>query len=389
MKTPTGGQIGILTMAVSCLITPGVDTGAKEARTFSQGQYLRLMNKALDGVIDKCRNQPRHELVFSANLFFAHEVCIKAMPLEILTKYVDALKAAGVNRIDINMGLFPWLNNHEETIGKYDALVRHIRQANLQLAVNPQYSGMYHKFRTFDDWATAALKVYPRIAGRYQPEILVVVHEPTVMNDRMGIHAGPERWRDFVRRAARAIRSVSPRSRCGAGILAGRPSERRYFEAFLLLDELDAISFDIYRISGLGAANKMIPQARKRGKSVYIEETWRPPYYVQRSGRDETLDAISAKGIGDQVFQALDAKWLTAMILYANAWRLEAVTPFWTQTFFKYVTGDGNALDPSYNRQVVEAIKAGEVTKTFDAFKALIQQQEKLLSNTVRQTSVD
>jgi hypothetical protein len=216
MKLIIGALISILVVAGSIFMVTDASVCAKEVKTFTQQQYLILMDKALDAIIEKCRKQPQHRLIFSANLFFAHEVCIKNMPLETLKKYVDALKEAGVHRIDINMGLFPWLDNHQETIQKYDALIDHIHHAKLQLAINPQYSVMYHKFGKFDDWKTAALKVYPEIAQRYQPDIFVVVHEPTVMNGRMGINVSPKKWRDFTQQAAIAVKEVSPGSRCGA-----------------------------------------------------------------------------------------------------------------------------------------------------------------------------
>ena len=69
------------------------------------------------------------------------------------------------------------------------------------------------------------------------------------------------------------------------------------------------------------------------------------------------------------------SKWLETIALYASTWGLEAVTPFWTQTFFKYVKKDGDALDPNYNQQVIEAINKGKRTKTFEAFKTIIQQK--------------
>lgn len=364
-------------LALSILMITDVAVEAKEVKVITQRQYLTLMDKALDAIIEKCRQEPQHPIIFSANLFFAHEVTIKNMPLETLKKYVDALREAGVHRIDINMGLFPWLNNHQKTIQKYDALIDYIRQAELELAINPQYSTRYHKFDTFEDWRTAAFKTYPLIARRYQPDVFIIVHEPTVMNDRMGIDVSPMKWRNFTQMAARAVKKASPKSRCGAGVLVALPSEKAFFNEFIKLEELDIVTIDIYAIKGIDTANKMIPRAKRRGKSVYIEETWRPAYYVPQAGKPETLDSISAKGIGNEAFQDLDAKWLYAMTLYANTWRLEAVTPFWTQTFFLYVNADGDALNPGYNRQVIEAIHKGERTKTFDAFKAIIQKYGK------------
>ena len=373
MKLQIRALITVLVMAGSIFMVPDDRVCANEVRALTQQQYLFLMDKALDTIIEKCRKQPQHRLIFSANLFFAHEVSIKNMPLETLKKYVDALKEAGVHRIDINMGLFPWLDNQRETIQKYDALIHHIRQAKLQLAINPQYSTMYHTFDNFEDWKTAAFKIYLKIAQRYQPDIFIIVHEPSVMNDRMGINVSPTKWRQFTRMTARAVKKVSPVSRCGAGVLVVLESEKPFFNEFLKVEELDIITIDIYAIKGINTANKMIPKAKRRGKVVYIEETWRPAYYVPQAGRRETLDTISAKGIGNEAFQELDAKWLKTMALYAGTWGLEAVTPFWTQTFFKYVNEGGGALDPNYNRQVIEAINKGERTSTFEAFKAIVQ----------------
>lgn len=349
-----------------------------EAPVLTQEQYLTFMNKALDSIIEKCRKLPQQNLLFSANLFFAHEVCIKNMPLETLKKYVDALKEVGVHRIDINMGLFPWLDNHHETIQKYDTLIGHIRHHKLQLAINPSFNvGFHHKFSTFKEWTESALKVYPEIAARYKPDVFIVLHEPTTIAGRFsrsGIKISSNEWYEFVRKVARAVKKASPATRVGAGVLTYLPEEQQHFTKFLSFEEIEIVTMDIYTVKGLDRANKMISDAKKQGKSIYIEETWRPAYYTGKI-EVESLDQISANGIGHADFQALDVKWLEAMSLYAGAWGLEAVTPFFTQTFFKYVKEDGNALAPDYNLKVIEAINKGERTKTFWAFKDIIQKK--------------
>jgi hypothetical protein len=62
------------------------------------------------------------------------------------------------------------------------------------------------------------------------------------------------------------------------------------------------------------------------------------------------------------------------MTLYAASLGLEAITPFWTQTFFAYVPEDWSGLDPRYNRRVVEAVLRGERTPTYRSFEALIRE---------------
>ena len=59
------------------------------------------------------------------------------------------------------------------------------------------------------------------------------------------------------------------------------------------------------------------------------------------------------------------------MFRYASALGLEAVTPFWPQPWFTYVDGEGDALDPGYNRAAVAAAAAGKRTRYFEALRQL------------------
>jgi hypothetical protein len=119
----------------------------------------------------------------------------------------------------------------------------------------------------------------------------------------------------------------------------------------------------------------MIKSAKKAGKGVYIEETWRPPYYIPESGQKVSLEIYISTGIGDRTFQKLDVKWFEAMTRYANAWELEAVTPFWMQTFFLYVGENepNGALEAPYNKGVAAAISNNKRTETFYSFKEIIE----------------
>ena len=344
-------------------------TGPRAGLTMEQ--YRERLEGGLAAVDAITARQERHPLRFGANLFFAHEGLIEHVPLDVLEKEIDAFHAMGLDRVDINMGLFPWRDRDEGIIAKYDAVVRRIRDAGMDLAINPQYSPVRHRISSLDAWTRASLPVYEQIARRYRPEILVTVHEPTTMNARMGVDAGPREWKEFAQAAARTVKRVSPTTRCGAGALA---SEAEYFMAFLGLSDLDVLSVDIYGLKGLKGLNRMIGMAHRAGKPVYIEETWRPPYTSPRARRRKSLETISATGIGLLAFQGLDAAWLRAMTGYASAWKLESITPFWTQTFFKYVSKRGDGLGREYNVEVMEAIRRGERTATYRAYQDLIRE---------------
>jgi len=330
--------------------------------------YKRLLGNALRSSIEKFKPYAVRRLKFRVNLFFAHETAIKNTPLDVLKSKVDSFKEAGVYGIDINMGLYPWLDKDEETIKKYDSLIEHIRKQKLQLVVSPVYSVVYHKIKDYDDWCRKATSVWVEIARRYKPDIFVVIHEPTTQNTRMGLKFTPKQWAEFVAKTAKKIKEVSHKTECGAGVLH---TEYEYFKEFLKTEELKYISFDCYDLKGLKKVNEMIKEAKKANKIVYIEETWRPPHIPPKTAKN--LDSYMAEGIGLAEFADIDCLWLELITIYASIWNMDAVTPFWTQTFFKYVEDNGNALSKDYNSKVFEAIKRGERTKTFHKLVELIK----------------
>ncbi len=353
------------------VVPPGAE--AQRGRRMQRGggiskdQYLAAMSAALDRLGANQRSPGRGRVQVHANLFLAHEAFIASTPLDTLKRAVDAFKAAGIAQVDLNMGLFPWADGDEGTMKKYDAIVEHIRSSGMRVAVNPQYSPVRHKVNGFDDWRRQALPVYGQIAGRYKPDGFVVVHEPTTMASRLGAgRTTPSQWADFAREAAKLVKEKSPKSRIGAG---GLDTEQEYFNAFAKLKEIDVLTMDVYNLRSRPRYEEMARTAGQNGKPVYIEETWRPPYFQPEPGR--TLDQISAKSVGDGSFEALDAKWIRAMASWAAAHRVEAITPFWMQTFFAY-GGDGTeAFDPQYLRQVMAAIDKGERTATYKALRDL------------------
>ncbi len=331
-----------------------------------QQQYMYKMDAALKLTDHRMAGKPRHPLLLAANLFFAHGAAIAHVPLDTLLKYVDALHDAGAGRVDINLSLDPWRDGDQGVIKKYDAVIARVRQDGMQLGINPEFNRSNDKTYGFKAWTADALKYYPEIAKRYHPEVFAVIHEPTTMAARMGEKISANDWIVFAQEAIVAVRSESPHTRCGVGLL---PQEWAYTKRILMLHGLDALSVDIYSLDGLKILNGMIAEAKKAKKSVYVEETWRTPNVT---GHEGTLEAWSSVGIGNAAYEALDQRWNETIANYASVWGMDAVTPFWTQTFFLYVNDahDG-ALDPAYNGRVIEAIDKGLRTDTFRAYQKL------------------
>ena len=334
--------------------------------------YAQKMSEALREVVQQLPRE-RKRIEFSLNLFIAHEAWIQATPQDALLKAVDAFKEAGADRVDINPGLTGWLDNDQRIVAKYDAAVERIRKYGMKLVLNPQYSPIKHKMSSFSEWQDKAMKLYTELARRYQPDIFVVSHEPSTMSARLGKKVTISDWVSFVRQAAKAVKQQSPKTRIGAGGLA---SEEDYFYSFVALPEVEVLTLDIYNLKDLKTYNKMIYAARERGKPVYIEETWRSPYFQPKPGM--TADKASMQNIGNKEFEVLDSQWIRTMTAYAQAQGLEAITPIWMFTFFKYVDGQGNVDDPSYNRAMIEAIMKDERTSTFQTIQELVKENQRL-----------
>lgn len=148
MFAPTGRLM--LAAIVAGLALPLAQAQMPAQRGLTPERYERLLNAALDRVM-RTAGEPRGPLIVATNLFLAHEAVVAAVPTDALTKAVDAFKEAGLGRVDINMGLFPWLDGDQATITKYDAVVDRIRRAGMQLAINPQYYPVKHRVSSIEE----------------------------------------------------------------------------------------------------------------------------------------------------------------------------------------------------------------------------------------------
>ena len=336
-----------------------------------QAAYIKDLSSSLERLLSILKDKPAHPLLFSANLVFARSDILPYIPTDALLQYVDALKEAGARRIDINLSIDPWRDHREEVIQKYDALVDHIHQAGLELAINPDYGAREDRTYSFDSWQADTLRYDADIARAYHPNIFIVVHEPTTLTARMGEDVLPRQWSVFAEKAIRIIKEASPQTRCGVGLLDYE--RENYLTPFLSVDGLDLLSLDIYTLRGLNTYNEMIAAAKAKGKAVYIEETWRPAYTdAGQALATKNLEDYTSSGVGDARYEAVDARWLIALARYASVWNLEAVTPFWTQTFFLYSPdGHTGGLDPDYNKEVISALHSGRRTQTFKTYQRL------------------
>lgn len=339
-------------------------------------QYLQTTDSQITQIMQDDARLPRKPITFSANLTLAYGTLIKQVPTNVLLAAADALKEAGVERIDMNPSVTDVRDPEAEA--KYDALIRHIRSLGLKVALNPEYEQPKRHGVTFAQFQKNALERYAEWAARYKPDEFVVVHEPTTMNNRMHLEASPEQWRGFVVATAKVVKQASPHSRVGAGAFAGiSEHDVPYFEEFARIPEVEVLTVDNYvgRADAMRRMDHMVQVARDARKPVYMEETWRPHYMPAHLHHQQgaSMESEAVIGFGYSGFEPVDVKWLRAMALYAATHGMETMTPFQSRCFFRYV--DTAPFDgPGYDKRVEQAILEKNRTQTFAAFQQYIKE---------------
>jgi hypothetical protein len=302
-----------------------------------------------------------------ANLLLAREDLIEDVPVETLTKMVGALADAGAGHIEISMGMFPWVDEDEAAIGKYDAVVERIRERGMELIISLQYSPAYHACATFAEWREWAITACPLIAERYRPDSLVVISQPSVLSSQLsGLE--PAAWASYAGEAAEAVKEASPNTQCAVSVVMD-PQDP--FQQALTIDGLDAVAFHIYVLRDLRTAAACARVARQEGLAPRLAGSWRPPL---GAAGVPALAQWTGAGMGDAGLREIDARWVDAVALAAGVLGLERVTFLGTPAFFAYAETGGDLTDPEYLRRVTDAVGAGERTAALQAFENAVRE---------------
>ena len=299
---------------------------------FLAAQTLSSYSASLTSSMNSVMQQypAKGPVIIAANHYLADGAIVQGVDTQVLLDYVDGLKAAGAQRIDLNPAIDTV--NIAASEAKYDAIVQHIRELGMQLAINPQFATNEATIGsgTFQDFQTLAAQTYQVMAQRYQPDRFVIVHEPSTQASRMKLQTTPADWTAFVDAMAPIIKAASPATLVGAGDFYGaRPNgqgnndEAAYYAAFVADPNLDFTTMDVYTDDSASLAEfaQWAQMARANNKIVYMEETARPqflPSTLPANWQSQSDEALSVYGSGYSGFAALDAQWIAAMTAFCS-----------------------------------------------------------------------
>jgi uncharacterized protein (TIGR03437 family) len=359
------------------------------AQTPTEAQFIASVNAAIAN-LNASTGPATSPIVISGNLIFANGKVLAQASTSALMDYVDGLKAAGCQRVDLNPGVTSVTDPTAQAL--LDAVVTRIRQLGMQLAIDPEITpGELGQHPTFATFQTTAMQNYAQLAARYQPDNFVILHEPTTATSSLGLATSTvQQWHDFIVAAAPLIKASSPHTRLGAGafqngVLPGiSAQENAFFQDAATIPALDFLTMDVYNDDTFPVYRQWIALARSNGKGIYIEETGEPKYLpaplpstlLNANGYlSESLDSIAVIGAENADFAPLDQSWLQAMANWASANGMEALTTFETEPFFALGTaGHDTETDPQYISAVIAASSKGQLSSTGKAYAAIAGQ---------------
>ncbi|MGO4881205.1 MAG: hypothetical protein ACLP59_10325 [Bryobacteraceae bacterium] len=344
-------------------------------------------------------------LIYGGQNIFANGMSIHAWTPQLEIDYVDGLKAANVQRLEFNPAVTTIQNS--SSVANMDATVFHARQLGMMLAINPEFNPGELTITEFSQFQTVAIETYPALAARYQPDIFVIVHEPTTQAARMGITTQPSDWIAFIQAIEPLIKKVSPHTLVGSGDCS-HCNEDAFFQAFAAMPNctadtigsgcLDRVSMDMYSNSLADFAEDAgwAETAHANNKIVYMEETWAPHDLPPGAGGFQSsptgAEGESLVGSCDAVFVTLDQTWLSAMTDFDQTYGMESITPFTTQAFFLYVDAAApydEATNSTYLHEVATAISTGtpRLTPTGTFYSQLVSSQGIRIATSINNAS--
>lgn len=285
----------------------------------------------------------------------AHEVLVATTPFATQIGIIDALAAAGVQRIVIPMGQMPF--RHPDLspgiLSIYDAIVDRIRLHNIDFAMWITYSELYYSVANVAEWTTVATSMLEYIIDRYSPEFVSIVHEPITISERMGVTPVVAEWTTYMTDVAAACVTAGA-TEISASFTV--PTEEAYLNAAAAIADLTGIALDIYSIGGLAVGTRMAATVVAASKTLTIDETWRPAFSPATSG---SMDAAAIQYVGNSPFCGLDVKWVYAMNKWASLNGAIGIVPIWTQCYFAYGDPASGAFTASLLNNVATAVSRG------------------------------
>ena len=281
-------------------------------------------------------------------------------------KFLDMLDELGINVVGVTMRAPEHYSKSD--LERYDKLFKEIRKREMALKI---WYDDGIKGQSGEEYHELAYRATEYIIKRWHPDYYSIIHEPTVRERRYGFKMSKEVWLEHVERISDLAKHLDPNVTTIATV-CNNERDVELVDYFVKIPSLDIVGFDIYYVWGIDEDSaegdiigKKVDLIHSHGKRVWIEETWSS---LQWSGRKRS------PGFDDPERAWWDARWMRVITYYAQTHDIEAVEPFFTDRFILYPGYNPYANKQRFINDYKIALREGNRTKIFYAFKEVIEE---------------
>jgi len=292
---------------------------------------------------------------FNGHLVFSSEQVIDRTPPNAEALFYDMISELGTDTIS----LFICSDMLIKYLDRYTGLILRIKGDGKELYVAYQ-TGCGSLYLDFNDYKSKELEFVDTFIRLYNPDYFVVLDEYMTMQQRTGISATPEEWKQLVIDGVNLIKSINPIIKT---VVTGHKLELEFLKSLVDVPNLDYIGINIWGAALLEETTPdgknvkdTIDYVKSFGKKVIIEQTW-----LTETSASDIKKAIATC----EYMKESDADYIQTSVYRWLLQNVDMFSPFYTGKFVHYGLNENEMLTALINK---------ERTPAFNRYLAVIQE---------------
>mgnify|MGYP000103038927 CR=1 FL=1 len=315
----------------------------------------------LDEMINKISIESFRNMSFNGHHILASENIAPIVPDDIKILFVDILAELGVDTISMN--IYP--NVYDNIVSSYDQVVSRIREHSRKLVIVYMVGeNTFDHIPTFEEYLSLEINYTRKLVSKYKPEFYGILVEITTMQKRIGCTFTTDQWVKLITQVHEVVKETCNTTKTFVSLLV---EEADRFLNPILETEIDIIAFNVYGSRAAENVGKYITYAKEKScKEVWIWENWWGSQW-------DPLTREPLIWFRDCYWQEINAKWIKLIAYIAQTHGAKMMSPFFTEQFVYCNHEYGKPLEKQFT-EILEAVKNGNRTLTFQEYKQLIEE---------------
>ncbi len=259
------------------------------------------------------------------HLIIASDFAARNFTFNEWVEFLDMLQSAGADAVN----LYIVKSVYEERKKDYDRLIEEIKRRGLKLSLRPYVH--YNLGESFKSYFKRLRDFKLELLKKYNPDFLLVANEPAFLGSqkrgravKVDLKELKKYLENVTAEAKRIKKDVITFVTLNKDADISKVPE--IVEVVSSVKDLDVVAFNIYGAGNMEVVEDAIEKVRKRGKDVWIYETW----FAAQPLQERTNEFLMFR---DCRLQGAICGWLKYISSLKRKWKVKGSMPFFTEQF--------------------------------------------------------